>query len=768
MGKKSKNKSKQNNKKKSELQQQQAQGRTGQDTTAAAAAPSEIDAPEDPLFHLLSKENADLLADKLLAPHRRHGLEPHLQDKDALSSYLYDVFYVSADYFAERLINGLYDETGDSMMWRFKMNKEGDEFTLLAIVCQWKFFHLHHSWKGKGEMVKIVLAHPKVSVNELMPNRCNAAFLAAKYGDAKTLQYLIDAGCDLSQKDKYGTTLLCSAVEYPDPDVLRIVIKHVSPFEKRRVTDPETGEVAHLTAVDQIFNHYAGNGPISWQMLGSPPPVEKAAECFIMLRKCGVEMTNHPLMTHLTVISLCFDSVAEAKSRGIRYAEDLWKLGMCMIGLWFPPIVQDQIDTYDIRAEVDVEQNLILECFLCNEEIDKRTKLYCGHTFCRDCILEYGKANSKCPVCCRQLCLDVSPNRDLQTRMNSDKIEEIKIEEMRSNDGNIERDWYERHVSLIKNLFSLSNEQVMTEAEELGLHTENVSRDDLYLNFVRLIEDGHFHYYKSGFEKSSMTITESSSNEGARVGEQVSVGAPVLETSASKNLAMRESIAIAPKAGPVWVEIKVKGIPILASISNNSRYTIVSPKFREIFSLKKIPNLTTKKLRGFKSRIGRAVCLEEFSFDFGGIEIKLRNAMECESFGVNKVGIQLGQDFLLSGRYCILSANISDDDSNSVFYVADGTCSWIAFQKSESLRYYSFDGAIIKKPLFHFKTSFHNEQLLIASVTPDYTILECSYCCRTFPAWKRSNCCDDVYYCDERCQKASRKIHKIRKPGCAK
>lgn len=764
MGKKSKNKSKQNNKKKSELQQQQAQGRTGQDTTAAAA-PSEIDAPEDPLFHLLSKENADLLADKLLAPHRHHGLEPHLQDKDALSSYLYDVFYVSAsvaDYFAERLINGLYDETGDSMMWRFKMNKEGDEFTLLAIVCQWKQF-IRYSWKGKSEMVKIVLAHPKVSVNELMPNGCNAAFLAAKYADAKTMQYLIDAGCDLSQRDKYGKTLLSNAVEYPDPDVLRIVMKHVSPFETIPLTDPETGEVAHLTAVDHMLSFYdkPGPGPISWEILNGPSPIEKVAECFIMLRQCGVKVTNHPIMTHLKALAICFESVTEAKKRDIRYAKDFRKLGMCMIGLWFPPVVQNQIYAHDMSAEVDAAKQVsVLECFLCNENIHKKSKLYCGHIFCRDCIVEYGKTASKCPICHRQLCLDVSPNRDELTNMKNENYEE-----MHSNDGNLGRLWSERHISIMKGIKSLSYEQVKTEAQEFGIATENFTEDDLCLHFARLIEDGHFRYYKSGFEKSSLTITRSYKKDGPRVGEQVPAGAPILETTASVTFTMEESTAIAPNAGPIWVEIKVKGIPILASISNNSRYTIVSPKFREIFNLKKIPNLTTKKLKCMTSNMGRSICLEEFSFDFGGTEVKLRNAMECETFNDN-IGIQLGQDFLLSGRYSVLSANISDDQSNPVFYVADGTCSWIASQKSESLRYYTYDGAIVKEPLVHFKPRFNNEQLLVMSIEPGCTLLECSYCCRTFPAWKRSKCCDDVYYCDDRCQKASRKIHQIRRPGC--
>jgi len=97
----------------------------------------ELPPPTEEMFPLLSQDLADQVADVLLSPHRRHGLVPRLRDKDALSSYLQDVFCVNAQLaflFVERLLNGLVDEEGDSINWRKQINDESSLYEEISTV----------------------------------------------------------------------------------------------------------------------------------------------------------------------------------------------------------------------------------------------------------------------------------------------------------------------------------------------------------------------------------------------------------------------------------------------------------------------------------------------------------------------------------------------------------------------------------------------------------------------------------------------------------
>ena len=89
---------------------------------------------------------------------------------------------------------------------------------------------------------------------------------------------------------------------------------------------------------------------------------------------------------------------------------------------------------------------------------------------------------------------------------------------------------------------------------------------------------------------------------------------------------------MSPKDGPVVVEIRIFGVPILAHISNHSPYTLVSKSVAESFGLKRIEKLKTKEMRcatfGAKLTEKTFTCLEDFSFELGSISICLRSAME--------------------------------------------------------------------------------------------------------------------------------------------
>lgn len=39
-------------------------------------------------------------------------------------------------------------------------------------------------------------------------------------------------------------------------------------------------------------------------------------------------------------------------------------------------------------------------CTICQENIENKTQLQCGHTFCRDCIAKWlGECDHRCPTC---------------------------------------------------------------------------------------------------------------------------------------------------------------------------------------------------------------------------------------------------------------------------------------------------------------------------------------------------------------------------------
>jgi hypothetical protein len=62
----------------------------------------------------------------------------------------------------------------------------------------------------------------------------------------------------------------------------------------------------------------------------------------------------------------------------------------------------------------------------------------------------------------------------------------------------------------------------------------------------------------------------------------------VLELSATHSITNGNSMVMAPSRGPVIVEIVIKGVPVVAHISNNSRYTTISASVAKTFNLKRL------------------------------------------------------------------------------------------------------------------------------------------------------------------------------------
>ncbi len=705
---------------------------------------------------------------------RISSVPENLIDENGLKlfNYFKRIMTLNVD-FAEWLVIPLIEGLimgGEAINFQVPINNAGDKTNILSMVCQWQFFSRQCGWGGKNEIVKMVLSTPGIRVNDTMPNGTNAAFLAVKCGDIDTLKILIEAGIDLTVKDYRGYSILHNTLEYPDPEKLRLILQYVSAKETyvTFVARDDESLVEHevrqsaadllLSLYDAQMNTVCGNdrvdGPISWSLLGKPPPMEHIAECLIIVRQNGSSFTPERKDSWLT-LRLAFLGLNNAN----RAPKQFKKVGKCLMGLWLPQSIQEEVKAHhELNTAQEEQMSCIPDtCSICLEDFTKPTKLYCGHWFCRKCIIEKGRHLKNCPLCTQRLCLDVAPNRD--------DIGDCFVHTATSRNGNIDGNYWNRRDALLRNIDNLTADQVIEEAKCNGLINDNSRNHVSNLELKQAILRG----YNSAVQQTSGSFEGRSFDTGET--NSFANGHIVVETAVTHNLFTGELLLVAPNEGPVWIDIKVKGVPVIACISNNSRYTTISSKFVETFGLKRIDNLTTTEMRcGLTgSKLNKVTCLKDFKISIGEevtCSIPLINAMEVHSSNESEVGIRLGQDFLLSGLYCALTVNIAPDQGMSM--LVDGMHSYplsSSAPSKESLRYYSHDGKIAKLPLIHFNPH-KNATCSVVSLKPDATFVECGYCSRTFPQ-SVSKCTCGMHYCDQECLNASWKVHKVtRHVGC--
>jgi hypothetical protein len=298
---------------------------------------------------------------------------------------------------------------------------EFGDVSLLIWICQWKLLQRMCEWKGGDELVSMVLA-AGVKVNAVMPNKCNAAFFAVKYGSPTTLDLLIKAGINIHQLDKFGRTCLWNALERPSPAMIRCLLGHLPATETfpTHVGSFE-GAVYQISAADRCIDLFINvtlqeetgqrMGPISWQNLG-PPSVEDVAESLILVRQRGAHFTNNKASLNAWA---AMGYVARGGKGKIRQQDDLKRLSGSILGFWFPPAIQVQLDEMD-----EIEEGGVVaagDCPICwgplqEEAVDssRALELYCHHTFCQSCIVAYGAgAGRSCPICFRRLCKEIAP-----------------------------------------------------------------------------------------------------------------------------------------------------------------------------------------------------------------------------------------------------------------------------------------------------------------------------------------------------------------------
>jgi hypothetical protein len=115
---------------------------------------------------------------------------------------------------------------------------------------------------------------------------------------------------------------------------------------------------------------------------------------------------------------------------------------------------------------------------------------------------------------------------------------------------------------------------------------------------------------------------------------------------------------VSPEGDPVCIEVSVRGIPLLARVSNRSLYTIVGESVFEQLRLTRLESLQTNKLVNTLNakRLKKLsfTCLAPFTLKMGVIEVTLRNAIMLSPDPCGEMfGNQLGHDFLSSGTWLV-------------------------------------------------------------------------------------------------------------------
>jgi hypothetical protein len=731
----------------------------------------------------------EYLAGRLLSPDRIRGVPEDLRQPEVLRDHLLRVLALTerTAWFIAALIKGLLECHSSINIRIGSTPSQPDPPTILVYVSQWKYLNRAFGWQGRDEIVSMVLATPGVNVNAVMENNCNAAFFAVKYGTPKTLDLLIKAGINMQQRDCFGRTVLYNALEYPNPEMLRRVLDHVPATELFLCTYTNEGQV-QMSASDRILHLYRAienqnddgqryQGSISWINLGGPPSVQHVAESLILVRQRGASFTHEGSQGGWSDVGYTFRGGTESMIA----PEDLMQLTKSLLGFWLPRTIQDQVNRMDEEftgqepSGSDNSSQRIAntgatgECPICLEPVYKETALYCGHSFCRKCIIDYGQRSGRaCPMCRQRLCQEISPRTE-------DYTASTDTTGSGGNLGNIDSDIWIMESSQLRGLSALSDSQVSEETKIQEIYSRVSSYRDLRAKLIYEVKKGHnlARTFMIPLASSSPGTTASTAGDARRV---------VLELSATHNIGSDDCTMTAPSRGPVIVEIMVKGVPVVAHISNHSRYTIISASAAKTFNLKRLEKLRSLVFRdalaGKRLKNKSMTCLEKFVFSVGDVEVTLRNAVEIDP-DMDGIGVQLGQDFFLSAAWCAIDVQVDMCTSDSLgnqealYMRTDGMCSWFLGKcdsgHSESLRYYSHGGKTARLPLLHF-ISHSNARINAMTLKHDATFTECSWCCRTFPEGMHScpvcyDAGEDVYYCDERCQKAAWKVHKANKEG---
>ena len=541
-------------------------------------------------------------------------------EPESMSSYVWSIlgylksfFFGGMDSSSSRLLQGLCSflkEAIYSGQLRWTLATDTEPFNVLILVCQWKLLRKTFGFQGDDDLVEIVLKLG-ANVNDRLGNGTNALFFAVKYGTIRTVDLLLNAGINIRAVDQFGRTCLYNALEHPQPDILERLLQTLPATEIFRAGP-------HRSAADVLLENFTAvvhDGPIrramptSWLVLGRPS-VDNIARTLAMVLQKGSEFTN------AKTLSLAYSGF-ERQCGIAEYwtfkesSRQLKIIGSFLLGMWLPDSLQKEVVAFDEKA-LSLRENIAREkakdeCAIClsTDEEDgssqkKKIELYCGHGFCVDCIVDYGKRQASrawCPTCRRPLCLELCNAIPSGRRSVEQMLRFLNID-----------------TNPLAGPFVLKEEQVLQECRARKISASRKTIDEL---------------------RRALVVHRMPKMEA--------------ELGATKTMQGNELAVLAPKNGLVVIPIVIKSIPVLACVSTRSPCTVVSSEFVAAFGLKK-KNLKTDRFRDMVGKKYKSVstALHEFEFTIGGIAVQLDSAVETSNL---PVGIQLGFDFLMSAAY---------------------------------------------------------------------------------------------------------------------
>ena len=566
---------------------------------------------------------------------------------------------------------------GDMINRRVFVPGSNEPFPLLMCVCQFKLFKKQFQYKGDNDMVAWALRAGAI-VNETLANGCSALFFAVKYGNHETIQLLVHAGADTHMHDIYGQSAWKNAVEYANPAIIQALIQlGVSVDEKIETTgrDAATAGRQYQTIPDFMLHQFISTSsgspsgdPFSWFLFGIPT-LEDYAVSLIRLLQAGAHFSTIDMG-----LSVCVHAASPQISQKMEHKKRqlLILLGRVLFGDLLPVAIAKEAQQYtpppasqSHKHHHRISQNAHPSdsppvCKLCNHVMGDRDRpitLYCGHAFCLQCIQHdiqqlstststsrsqsshpssKNKPRTTCPECHRRLARDIlMPSiREAQPPSHLLGIDHRNEEESSEPRG----PWV------------LSDKQLDLECHARGIIETDLSREER----LEEIES-----------EPKLSLSH------------------LLELSATQSFEIDGRQYLAPKAGPVVIPIRVKGVPILAWLSPTSPLTVLSKDFVDAFGLERKSLSSQEFVQYDGSELEPFWAVGEFSFlldstigDSVGdsIEIRLNNAIcyqfdESDSSSNDRPrGVQLGMDFFDSASWtqvtCLLDNELFEDDQD--------------------------------------------------------------------------------------------------------
>ena len=633
---------------------------------------------------------------------------------------------------------------------------EGQEpIPIIMWLCQYKYLKAQFNYHGGDDMVALALA-AGADISVTVSNGCNALFFAVKYSSVRTVELLLDAEIKFDKRDCYGQTVWKNAVERPDLNIIKVLLERcnsVIPVAevKFKGGDPRGGPIPIWTLPEMMIDTYAGilsvntqsdTVPISWRLLGAPK-VDDLATALVRVLHAGARFSPRTLKdvegrldslafaTHVDSPGLHYQRHSETQLNIVRKLRDV------VYGRWLPEAILNEVKNVHQKCSPDNT------CPICLDEMDPSSTpitLYCGHKFCLDCIKEFGKScnlvddqrwtDKRCPICRRLLCGDLLSQDNLRLRRLKAGMR-LGIDRHETDDDiQSGRTWRGPHL--------LTDEQLRFECKYVSGKTGG-TRDSL----LNKLSQSTSRSPRSGeFIVNNRHIPIHQENMKVE-----------LSASATMVLGTNATLLCAPKWGPVVVPIVVKNVPILASLSQNSTFTVLPKAVVRSFGLKTKPIASSEFIDLSGKHVGVSEVVDEFIFFLKDVEICLNNAIVLSEEPLCLRGVQLGLDFFETALWTRCSVRLE----GNMNIVSDGGYNMNTFSKNQpsELRYYSRDGKICQVPFIHVSDYGRTKSLPpIVGLPADVSTqcAECRWCCRYFPCDGLLKHSSDIYYCDEDCK----------------